>query len=182
MGLFAEIGPRALGHRSILADPTKPEMLEFVSQRLKNREFYRPLAPIVTDREFPNLFTGPQGKYMQFRNIATPYGEQKVPAVVARDKSTRAQVVTAQDDPWLYELLVAFGQRSGVECLINTSLNARGRPICETLDEAIFQFRWCSKKVVTRDGFGIQIVSLAEPQLVEPQDVSLVEPKHKLFI
>jgi len=130
-----ECGPRALGHRSIIADPTKKEMYDNVSVKLKNREFYRPIAPIVTDRFFDELFIGPKGKYMQYKVICKDNVNKICPAITHKDNSSRPQVVYRDSDPWLYDLLVEFGKKSGVECLINTSLN-KNAPICNTFSDA----------------------------------------------
>ncbi|MCF7865430.1 MAG: hypothetical protein K9M11_02920 [Candidatus Pacebacteria bacterium] len=129
-----EIGPRALGHRSLLAVPTM-ESKVLLSETIKVREYYRPVAPIVTDRDFPKLFTGPQGKYMQYRNHCTPLAKQLVPGVVHNDNTARAQVLERKDNPWLYDVLVEVGKKTGAECLINTSLNGPGKPISNTIDD-----------------------------------------------
>jgi predicted NodU family carbamoyl transferase len=126
----SECGPRALGNRSIFASAKTIEMKVKVSEKIKGREFYRPLAPIVTDRDFPSLFDGPMGKYMQYMVYCTEEAQQTIPAVVHTDLTARPQVVYPEDE-WLYELLVEYGKLSGVECLINTSLNTGGRPIAE---------------------------------------------------
>jgi carbamoyltransferase len=124
-----EAGPRALGNRSLLARPSK-ENARRVSVEIKGREFYRPVAPIVTDRDFANWFSGPQGYFMQYRNHCTPQAKEIVPGVIHNDNTSRAQVLRYRDHPWLYELLTEVGKLTGAECLINTSLNGRGRPIC----------------------------------------------------
>ena len=132
----AEAGPRALGYRSILAKATDG-MLQKVSQEIKEREFYRPLAPSVTEEEFPKLFTGPQGRYMQYKVDCTDICKQQLPSIVHVDGSSRPQVVRKIDDPWFHELLSEFGRMSGHECLINTSLNKAGMPICDTYEDAV---------------------------------------------
>lgn len=134
-----EIGPRALGHRSLLARPCR-NALARVSIGLKGREHYRPLAPVVTDREFDRLFRGPRGRWMQYRVECTDQARELVPGVVHRDGSSRPQVVEARHDPWLYDLLAEFGKLYGVECLVNTSLNGRGMPICHTAADAMADF------------------------------------------
>ncbi len=130
----AEVGPRALGHRSLLAVPTL-ENKKLLSETIKKREFYRPVAPIVTDRHFDKFFTGPRGKYMQFRNFCTPLAEKLIPGIVHNDKTARAQVLERKDNPWLYDVLVEVGKKTGAECLINTSLNGPGKPISNTLED-----------------------------------------------
>jgi len=130
-----ELGPRALGHRSLLAVPT-PGNKKLVSETIKKREFYRPAAPIVTDRQFEKFFTGPKGKYMQYRNFCTPLARELIPAVVHNDNSARVQVLERKDNPWLYDVLIEVGKKTGAECLINTSLNGPGKPISNTAEDA----------------------------------------------
>lgn len=127
-----EAGPRALGNRSFLAIPTKA-MAEKVSIQIKRREFYRPVAPIVTDRDFDRLFIGPKGRYMQYKDHCTDKAKELTPGIVHGDNSARAQVLYPNDNPWLYELLVEIGKLTGAECLINTSLNGPGAPICNSV-------------------------------------------------
>jgi carbamoyltransferase len=133
----AELGPRALGYRSLLANASDSNNLKRVSQEIKNREFYRPLAPIVTEEEFDRFFEGPRGNYMQYRVLCKPETEQTLPAIVHKDKSARPQVVSALRDPWMHELLVEYGKLTGHQCLINTSLNANNKPICNTIADVI---------------------------------------------
>lgn len=136
----SECGPRALGFRSILAQATKFENLEKVSQKLKGREYYRPLAPIVTDRSFDKYFFGPKGEHMQYKCICADECKKELPAIVHKDNSSRPQVVYQDKDPWLYELLVEYGKLSGHECLINTSLNGKNKPICNSFEDAVDDF------------------------------------------
>lgn len=131
----AECGPRALGFRSLLASPTYG-MKELVSEGLKKREKFRPLAPIVTERQFNRFFDGPMGKYMQYMNNCKE--SKTIPAVCHLDGTSRPQVIYEQDE-WLYELLMEYGKLSGHEVLINTSLN-KNKPICNTLNDSIEDF------------------------------------------
>jgi predicted NodU family carbamoyl transferase len=131
----SEAGPRALGFRSIFAS-AKAENLKIVSEGIKGREFYRPLAPVVTSEAFDQYFIGPKGEYMQYRCICTDMAKQYLPAIVHRDFSSRPQVVYKEKDPWLHELLVEYGKLTGHECFINTSLNRAGKPICNSYEDA----------------------------------------------
>lgn len=137
----AECGPRALGFRSILANAGKYENLERVSENLKGREYYRPLAPMVTAESFDRYFTGPKGEYMQYKCECTLSAKLECPAIVHKDNSSRPQVVYKEKDPWLHELLVEYGKITGSECLINTSLNGPGKPICNTYNDALEDFK-----------------------------------------
>lgn len=136
----SEAGPGALGFRSILASCQK-QNLKRVSQEIKNREYYRPLAPMVSAEEFDRLFIGPKGEYMQYRVTCTPIANEICPAICHIDNTARPQIVYRDKDPWLHTLLQEYGRLSGVECLINTSLNAAGKPICNTYEDARRELR-----------------------------------------
>jgi carbamoyltransferase len=96
---------------------------------------------MVTAEQFDRFFLGPRGKYMQYRVDCTEEAQELLPAICHRDNSARPQVVYQEDDPWLHELLVEYGRRSGVECLINTSLNKRKKPICNTYEDVRREMR-----------------------------------------
>lgn len=148
----SEAGPRALGFRSILAS-AKEDHLKRVSQDLKDREYYRPLAPVVTAEQFDELFKGPKGEYMQYLAHCTGEAKKRCPAICHVDGTARPQVVYQEKDPWLHELLVEYGKLSGVECLINTSLNRKSKPICHTYEDVRREMR----------GRDIDIVSISYP-------------------
>lgn len=136
----AEVGPRALGFRSIFAGAIDFDNLKRVSQDLKDREAYRPLAPIVTEQSFDKYFIGPKGKYMQYKCLCTDYCKKNLPAIVHKDYSARPQVIYESQDPWLHEILVEYGKMSGHECFINTSLNGKNKPICNSFEDAESDF------------------------------------------
>ena len=137
----SEIGPRSLGYRSILANAKSKEQLVKVSQEIKEREFYRPLAPIVTIDQFDRLFIGPKGEYMQYRAFCTEETKKFLPAIVHKDGTSRPQVVTEENDVWMYSLLKEYGKITGYECMINTSLNGKGKPICNSYSDAKEDFK-----------------------------------------
>lgn len=147
----AEVGPRALGFRSIFAEASE-EMLVKVSQGIKGREWFRPLAPIVTEEQFPDLFDGPQGKYMQYKVECTEECRKHLPAVVHKDNSSRPQVVSKEDDPWLHELLKEYGKITGHECFINTSLNVAGTPICNSHGDAMKDMKGKDVQIISIGG------------------------------
>ena len=148
VGLFqgpAETGPRALGHRSILANPCNPRTLETINLRVKFREPIRPLAPMATlaaARRFFELSAGGADdqynayRYMVLTARARPDAYSKIPAVVHRDGTGRVQIVREEDDPFTYAYLQAMGRRLGVEVSVNTSLNV-GSPIVQTPSQAL---------------------------------------------
>jgi carbamoyltransferase len=145
----AETGPRALGHRSILANPRDPRVRENLNARVKYREAIRPLAPMATleaAREFFELEQGASDadynayNYMVLTARSKPGAREKIPAVVHADGTGRIQIVHEQDDPLTYAYLKALGRRVGVEISVNTSFNVAG-PIAQTPQQAIETLR-----------------------------------------
>ena len=134
----SESGPRALGNRSILADPRNPEMQRFINSRVKGREWFRPLAPIVLQEEAPRFFDI-QGAapFMQFASAVRPDCRSYLPAVTHVDGSARIQTVDRENTPLLHDLLKAFEARTGCPVLLNTSLNGEGQPLVETPEDAV---------------------------------------------
>lgn len=141
----AEFGPRALGHRSILADPRKASMKDIVNARIKFREEFRPFAPVVLKR-FAN-------KYFDItENNLTPYmlgtfasktiAKHNAPAVVHEDGTSRIQIVDADTYPGRYaKILEAFYKITGVPVLLNTSFNLKGEPIVNSPEDAVSTFK-----------------------------------------
>lgn len=152
VGIFqgpAETGPRALGHRSILANPCNPDTLALINARVKYREAIRPLAPMATLEAARELFELSEGasddeynayRYMVLAAPARPEARERVPAVVHRDGTSRVQIVDAEVDPVSHAFLKAMGRHAGVECAVNTSLNV-GSPIVQTPRQAIRALR-----------------------------------------
>jgi carbamoyltransferase len=145
----AETGPRALGHRSILANPCDPGARELLNERVKYREAIRPLAPMATQEaalEYFDLLEGASDagynaySYMVLTARSKPQARAKIPAVIHADGTGRIQIVRAQDDPLTYAYLKALGRRIGVEISINTSFNVAG-PIAQTPVQAIDTLR-----------------------------------------
>jgi carbamoyltransferase len=133
----SEIGPRALGHRSILAAPTRRsfDLINFV---IKQREFYRPLAPIIPRKDVSMWFDWEgESEHMLYAAQAQPRTHAAAPGIVHYDGSARIQTVDADADPFLHALLEKVGQATGVPILINTSLNPRGVPILSKLDATV---------------------------------------------
>lgn len=152
VGLYqgrAETGPRALGHRSILANPANPKTLETLNRLVKYREAVRPLAPMATLAAAQRLFELSPGaaaadynayNYMVLTARAKPEARRLVPAVVHRDGTARVQIVRAETDPVAHAILGALGRRIGAEVCVNTSLNV-GAPICQTPAQALETLR-----------------------------------------
>ena len=145
----AETGPRALGHRSILANPCNPEARERLNERVKYREAIRPLAPMATleaAQEYFELLPGASDagynayNYMVMTAQSKPGARDKIPAVIHADGSGRIQIVNTDDDPLTYAYLKALGRHIGVEISVNTSFNVAG-PIAQTPAQAIDTLR-----------------------------------------
>ena len=137
-----EMGPRALGNRSVLADPRDISIKERINALLKGREWFVPFAPIVLDDDAHLYWHGSTDyRYMTFAVTATPYAHATVPAVVHIDGTMRPQVVTAAGNPWLHAVLRAFKQRTGVGVLVNTSFNRHGHPIVGSPVDALLHLQ-----------------------------------------
>jgi carbamoyltransferase len=137
----AEVGPRALGARSILADPRQPETKDIVNARVKRREAFRPFAPSVLHERGPQWFGGYYPN--QFMLLVLPVRREKqdaIPAVTHVDGSARLQTVTADLNPSLHRLISEFERRTGVPVVLNTSFNLRGEPIVLRPGEAVDDF------------------------------------------
>jgi carbamoyltransferase len=133
----SEFGPRALGHRSLLADPRRPENLERLND-VKGREHFRPLAPMVVAERAAEIFDGPlPSPYMLFTHTVRPEWRERIPAVVHVDGTARIQTVDRAEEPLVARLLDAFERRTGVPVVVNTSLNTAGRPIVDDPRDAL---------------------------------------------
>jgi carbamoyltransferase len=141
-----EWGPRALGNRSIIADPRRADMKETVNLKIKFREPFRPFAPSVLAERADDYFElgGGDGKYPSrfMLNVAPVRAEQQpiVPATTHVDGTGRVQTVVRQWNPRYYSLIESFGQLTGVPVLLNTSFNLRGEPIVNTPAQAYSTF------------------------------------------
>jgi carbamoyltransferase len=145
----AETGPRALGHRSILANPCNADARERLNERVKYREAIRPLAPMATleaAQEYFDLLPGASDadynayNYMVLTAQSKQHARAKIPAVIHADGTGRIQIVRAEDDPLTHAYLKALGRRIGVEMSVNTSFNVAG-PIAQTPSQAIDTLR-----------------------------------------
>lgn len=124
-----EWGPRALGHRSILADPTKAENRDRVNLKIKFRESFRPFAPSIPEEDAKLYFNfAKKSPFMLFTAPVLPE-KRVIPAVTHIDGSARFQTVGKDINPLYYDLHKEFEKLSGVPVLINTSFNVRGEPI-----------------------------------------------------
>ena len=138
----AEIGARALGNRSILADPRKKIMKEILNKKIKYREEFRPFAPAVLEEDSPDYFFTKNQKipFMNCTVVAKKEKQSKIPAVVHIDNTSRVQTVSKKMNKKFYELITSFKKKTGIPVLINTSFNLKGQAIVETPRDAIMTF------------------------------------------
>ncbi len=138
-----EFGPRALGARSILASPIRPEMQARLNE-IKDREDFRPVAPVVLEEAAPDWFVDADvSPFMLFVHDVRPEKADRIPAVRHTDGTARIQTVNRSQHALYYDLIKAFAARTGVPVLINTSFNTRGEPIVCTPRDAVESF-WTS--------------------------------------
>lgn len=141
-----EWGPRALGNRSILADPRRAEMKDIVNSKIKFREPFRPFAPVVLEertQEFFELENPEQCYPARFMLLVTPVREDKqavIPAVTHVGGTARPQTVRREWNPRYYEVIRRFGEATGVPVLLNTSYNLRGEPIVASPADAFYTY------------------------------------------
>ena len=140
----AEFGPRALGNRSILADPRGPGIKDLVN-KIKHRESFRPFAPAILAEHASEYFEGITGDFMQYVSVCK-YPDL-FPAVIHYDNTSRVQTVTEQSSPGLRKLLERWYADTGCPMLLNTSLNIKGEPLVNTREDAE---RWTEQ-------YGVQV-------------------------
>ena len=131
----AEWGPRALGNRSVLADPRRAEMKDVINSKIKHREQFRPFAPSVLEEKADEWFDiGVPSPYMLM--VAPVRRPGDIPAVTHVDGTARLQTVSRASNPLYYDLIAEFGRLTGVPVVVNTSMNVMGEPIVNTPAEA----------------------------------------------
>ena len=138
-----EYGPRALGNRSILADPGHPAMRDRINAMVKMREAFRPFAPACSIEEAHRWFNVAPGTHMPYMITVVdvrPEFRGALPAITHVNGSARLQTVSEQDNPDFHRLLKAVGKTTGREMVLNTSFNVKGQPIVNTPEEAIETF------------------------------------------
>lgn len=138
-----EFGPRALGSRSLLADPRNPRMKDIINSKVKFREAFRPFAPAVLKEQAHEYFEMPAGMDAPFMLLVPKVRAEKrslIPAVTHEDGTGRVQTLTPQENGLFYRLVRRFGELTGVPVVINTSFNVRGEPIVCTPQDAYHTF------------------------------------------
>ena len=156
-----EMGQRALGNRSIIADPRNAFNVDKINTSIKNRDFWMPFAPVILFEYQDILIKNPKKIESPHMTIAfeTISGKEKIPAVVHRsDGTARPQLLKKDVNPVLWELIYKFYQKTGIPALLNTSLNLHGFPIVRTVNDAINVFNkskldtlWLNDHLVTKN-------------------------------
>ena len=148
-----EWGPRALGNRSILADPRKKSMIDKVNKKIKFRESFRPFAPTVLEEEAHNYFeTDEPSPYMLFVHDVVEGKQQEIPAVTHVDGTSRIQTLNRSTNPFYHDIISKFFEKTDVPVLLNTSFNLKGMPIVNRPEEAVKVLKQSGlDAVVTRD-------------------------------
>jgi carbamoyltransferase len=133
----AEHGPRALGNRSIICNPSIADMKDVLNEKVKHREWYRPFAPVVRLEDVSKYFEWEgESRWMSFCPTVREEWREKLSAITHVDGTARVQTVTREQNEWLYDLLTEFEKQNGVGVLLNTSFNLDGRPILSTIKDA----------------------------------------------
>lgn len=177
----SELGPRALGHRSIVADPRPAANKDRINAVVKKRESYRPFAPSVLAERLHEIFDVPAAAELPFMIFNVPVRAEwrsRLQAVTHVDGSARVQGVSAAVDPLFHGLIAGFGELTGVPVLLNTSFNNHAEPIVETVDDAIACFLTTEldllvigDRLIEKD---VAVAALAErAEVTVPQHVEL---------
>jgi carbamoyltransferase len=135
----SECGPRALGNRSIICDPSFKNMKDILNQKVKQREWYRPFAPMVLQHEASEYFVwdNSEAPFMSFSAHVRSKYQDFLASITHVDYSARIQTINEQDNPWYYSLLNDM-KATGLPVLLNTSFNIRGNPILNTIEDAFY--------------------------------------------
>jgi carbamoyltransferase len=158
----SEFGPRALGHRSLLANASDPQNLERLND-IKGREQFRPVAPMVLLERAAEIFTGGPipSPYMLFTHQVRSEWRDRIPAVVHVDGSARIQTVDRRDEPLVARILDAVERRTGVPVIVNTSLNTAGRPMVDDPRDALECFGSTPVEVLALGSYLVRRPALA---------------------
>lgn len=134
----SEIGPRALGNRSIICDPSFPNMKQILNDKVKFREGFRPFAPMVRADKVSEYFNfSGDAAYMSFSPETKDEWRNKIPAIVHQDGTARVQTVTQEQNSFIFNLLTEFEKISGFGVILNTSFNIKGKPILTSIADAL---------------------------------------------
>jgi carbamoyltransferase len=152
-----EFGPRALGNRSILANPATPGIADEVNGRIKFREKWRPFCPSILAERAPEFInTKHNSDYMTFSFIVDKKWAEKVPEIIHVDGSARPQTVRKDTNPKFHKLITEFNNITSLPIVLNTSLNRRGEPMICSPEEAVQMFYQCGLEVLVMGNYLIK--------------------------
>lgn len=163
-----EMGPRALGNRSILASPTDNSMRDRINEMIKFREQFRPFAPVVLEEKANEYFKNVRNANEMLYTFTAIDGS-RIPSCVHEDGSARVQTVNSDQNPLLYALIAEFNQKTGVPILINTSFNRRGEPMVHNPEDALRTFFGSGLDVLILGNF---IIEKEENSHVQIEDIT----------
>jgi len=137
----SEHGPRALGNRSIICNPSFPEMKDILNAKVKHREWYRPFAPVVRLEDVNKYFEWDrEARWMSYAPVVREEWREKLAAITHVDNTARVQTVTREQNEFLYDLITKFEEKTGIGVILNTSFNVNRMPILTTLKDAFNVF------------------------------------------
>ena len=175
----SEFGPRALGNRSILANPARAEMKDVLNERIKHREMFRPFAPACLVEKTAEYFDiNVEAPFMLLIAPARPIAQQKIPAAVHADGTSRVQTVSREGNPDFYKTIEAVERRTGTPVVINTSFNINGEAIVETPRDAVESF---AQMDIDHLAIGKFWVSKAANNFPKMSDAAFLEIRKKRF-
>jgi carbamoyltransferase len=180
VGLFhgrMEFGPRALGARSILADPRTAEMKDILNEKIKHREQFRPFAPAVLVEKAGEYFDlgCTDAPYMLIVGEVRPDKRAAIPAVTHADHTARPQTVRRDSNPRYYDIIAEFEKLTGVPVIINTSFNVRGEPIVLTPSQAYRCFATTDMDYVALERFVVAKKDIRSDQVPPPPEWLLLD-------
>jgi carbamoyltransferase len=150
----AEFGPRALGHRSIIANPTDNLIRDSINKKFKKREWFQPFCPIFIESEAKRILIDYYpNKHMTCAFRVKKGFIEKLPAVVHVDGTARAEIITRDDEPFIYDVISQLKKKIGFGVLLNTSFNLHGRSMVNTPEDAIIDFGDCGLDYLVMDKF-----------------------------
>ncbi|WP_424102357.1 carbamoyltransferase family protein [Moorena producens] len=172
-----EWGPRALGNRSIIADPRQLKMKEIVNTKIKFREPFRPFAPVILAEQVNQYFSGSnlQNQYLpRYMQMVAPILEDKQEQIqaVCHNGTGRLQAIRQESNPFYYQVIEKFGEATGIPILLNTSYNLRGEPIVNTPEDALRTFAYSDIDLLVMGNFLVSKSNKPQPVLPK-QKVSL---------
>lgn len=168
----SEYGPRALGARSILADPRRAEMRDYINTHIKDRELFRPFAPSVLDDRREEYFVDQRSSpFMIIMSYVKDEWIDRIPAISHVDKTARPQTVTRKDNPDYYDLIDEFGKLTGIYLVLNTSFNGRSEPIVQTYLDALHDFCKINLDALFLDGWYLERAAHSEDVLSRARQI-----------